>query len=291
MENAGDRRITLRDGRALGWAEFGDRQGRPLFYFHGFPASRLEAALTDVAAARLGIRIIAPDRPGFGLSDVQPGRRLGDWPADVTQLADALGLPRFAVLGVSGGGPYALACAAKIPQRLTAVAIVGGLGPTMDAGSTTGMAALNRFFLSLFRHSQALGRPLLSLLGAGIRRRPELFFGLFTATVPHVDRTALMAPGIQPLFHASMREAFRQGSRGAACELALYARPWDFNLAAIALLVDLWHGELDVTVPPRMGELLSKGIPRCRRHTLAGEGHFSLPLQRMEDILRSLLPG
>lgn len=291
MERASDQRITLRDGRSLGWAEYGDRQGRPLFYFHGFPACRLEAALTDRAAARLGIRVIAADRPGIGLSDYQHGRTLGDWPTDVGELADALGLQRFAVLGVSGGAPYALACAAKIPLRLAAVGTVGGLGPVAAGGRTAGMAALNRFFLFLFRRAPWLGQPLLSLLGAGIRRRPEWFFDLFTATVPAVDRMALVPPDIRPLFHASMREAFRQGARGAARELVLYSRPWDFDLAAIAVPVDLWHGELDVTVPDSMGEYLARTIPNCRSRFLDSEGHFSLPLKRMEEILRTLAPA
>lgn len=291
METAGSQRITLRDGRRLAFAEYGDPQGRPFLYFHGFPASRLEAALTDGAAARLGIRIIAPDRPGFGRSDLQPGRRLGDWPADVTQLVDVLGLQQFTVLGVSGGGPYALACAVKIPQRLAAVGLVGGLGPAADTADTAGMATLNRIFLFLFRRAPGLGRPLLALFGAGIRRRPARFFDLFTATVPAVDRAALLAPGIRPLFHASLREAFRQGARGTARELFLYARPWDFDPATIAVPVNLWHGALDITVPPRMGESLARRIPGCRRHLLAAEGHFSLPLRRVEEILRTLAAG
>jgi pimeloyl-ACP methyl ester carboxylesterase len=288
MASTHDQRITLRDGRTLGVAGYGDPGGRPLFYFHGFPASRLEAALTDAAAARLGIRVIAPDRPGLGRSDFQPGRAIADWPADVAGLADALGLGRFAVLGVSGGAPYALACAAKIPQRLDAVGVVGGLGPVAGKGGTAGMAGLNRAFLFLFRRAPRLGRVLFAPLALAMRRWPAALFSLFTATVPAADRKALDRPGIRPLFHASMREAVRQGTRGAGRELWLYSRPWDFDLTTVQAEVRLWHGERDVTVPAAMGRRLAAALPRCRAVFLPGEGHFSLPLDHMEEILRAL---
>ena len=288
MEKTSSRQIALRNGRILGIAEYGDPHGRPLFYFHGFPASRLEAALTDEAAARLSIRIIAPDRPGIGLSDYQPGRLIGDWPADVTELADALGLGRFAVLGVSGGGPYALACAEKIPERLSAVGIVGGLGPVDTEGAMQGMSALSRFNLLLFRRAPGAGRMLFALAAQIARRYPDRLFSLFTANVPAPDREALARPEIRNLFLASLNEAVRRGSRGGARELYLYTRPWGFDLACIRVTVDLWHGRLDATVPVVMGEHLARTIPDCRRRFLPDEGHFSLPLSRMEEILRSL---
>jgi pimeloyl-ACP methyl ester carboxylesterase len=288
MEKTSSRQIALRNGRILGIAEYGDPHGRPLFYFHGFPASRLEAALTDEAAARLGIRIIAPDRPGIGLSDYQPGRLIGDWPADVAELADALGLGRFAVLGVSGGGPYALACAAKIPERLSAVGIVGGLGPVDTDGTMQGMSALSRFYLLLFRRAPGAGRMLFALAAQIARRYPDRLFSLFTANVPTPDREALAQPEIRNLFLASLNEAVRRGSRGGARELYLYTRPWGFDLACIRVTVDLWHGRLDATVPVVMGEHLARTIPDCRSRLFPDEGHFSLPLSRMEEILRAL---
>src|SRR5688572_28104051 len=120
--------LTLSDGRKVGIAEFGAPAGRPVVYCHGFPASRLEARLAHEAAKEVGARLIALDRPGYGLSDFQPGRRIGDWPRDVVEAADALGVQRFAMLGVSGGAPYALACAALLPERITALGVVCGLG-------------------------------------------------------------------------------------------------------------------------------------------------------------------
>lgn len=124
-----EQRVRLPDGRWLGYAEHGDPTGRPVLVFRGAPASRLSYWPDPAIAASLAVRLISPDRPGYGLSTFQPGRAMLDWPGDVTAFAAALGLERFAVLGVSGGAPYALACAYKIPQRLMGVAVVSGMGP------------------------------------------------------------------------------------------------------------------------------------------------------------------
>jgi pimeloyl-ACP methyl ester carboxylesterase len=286
MTSAREGKIRLPDGRALAWAEYGDPKGQPLLYCHGFPGSRLEAALADAAARERGWRLFAPDRPGYGRSDHLPGRSLVGWPADAATLADHLGVERFAVLGVSGGAPYALACAARIPERLTRIGLVAPLGPVDTPAATAGMALLGRFFLALFRRTPAAGHLLLAPL---TRLPPERLFALFTATVPATDRAALARPGVRDLFVASLAEAFRQGSRGAARELTLYSRPWGFDPAAIRLPVYLWHGEGDITVPAAMGHRLARAIPGCRATFLSGEGHFSLPVERMEEILAGLV--
>jgi pimeloyl-ACP methyl ester carboxylesterase len=126
-----EQQLRLATGRLLAYDEHGAVDGTPIFYFHGSPSTRLEWHLfgSEAVARKLKVRVIVPDRPGLGRSDFQPGRRIGDWPADVIALADHLGLARFAVLGYSGGGPYAAACALRIPERLTHVGIVSGTGP------------------------------------------------------------------------------------------------------------------------------------------------------------------
>lgn len=140
--------IILTDGRLLGYDEYGPADGNPLFYFHGTPSSRKDwlALGNEGLPEKLGMRVIAADRPGMGLSSFQSGRRIGDWPADVVALADALEIDRFAVFGYSGGGPYAAACAQKIPQRLTAVGIAAGEGPADSPEFTK--ASIHRRFSS-----------------------------------------------------------------------------------------------------------------------------------------------
>lgn len=121
--------ITLSDGRRLYYAEHGDSKGKPLFFFHGWPGSRLRSSFYDSIAKKLHIRIISPDRPGYGLSDYQENRTLLDYPDDIVELADALRIKKFAVVGVSGGGPYTAVCAYKIPERITKAGIVVGAAP------------------------------------------------------------------------------------------------------------------------------------------------------------------
>lgn len=122
--------IPLRDGRTLGYAEVGNSEGNTVFYFHGHPGSRLGARFLANHAAQADIRLIGIDRPRIRLSTFKAGRHLLEWPNDVVELADTLQIERFAVVGFSDGGPYALACAYKIPQRLTACGIVAGVGHT-----------------------------------------------------------------------------------------------------------------------------------------------------------------
>ncbi len=136
--------LQLNDGRSLGYAEFGDPGGKPVFFFHGTPGSRLFRP-PDEITRKIGVRLITADRPGYGLSTFQPGRRILDWPADIAQLASHLGIHKFAVSGHSGGGPYVAACAYAIPERLTVAAVLSGAGPADSPGARRGMTSMNKF--------------------------------------------------------------------------------------------------------------------------------------------------
>jgi pimeloyl-ACP methyl ester carboxylesterase len=284
----GDKTLRLEDGRLLGYAVYGDPAGRPVFYFHGFPGSRLEARLADQIAARLGVRVIAVDRPGFGLSDFKPHRTIFEWPDDVVKIADALGINRFAAIGVSGGGPYAAACALRIPQRLIAVAIVCGLGPLDIPDCTDGMIRKNHLIFFLGRRLPWLARISLGRMAYRVRRNPEEMLGRMLVELPDPDKAVLERPEVKNTMKDNIVEALRRGSRGVACELLLYTRPWGFLLNDIATRVDLWHGEQDASVPPTMGRYQASTIPNCRAMFYPGEGHFSLVINHMEEILSSL---
>ena len=151
-----EHRLRLADGRTLACLEFGDPAGPPVLYFHGYPGSRLEARVAADAARRLGLRLLAVDRPGFGQSTFQAGRTVGGWAADVAALADHLALERFSLVGVSGGAPYALACAAQLSHRLARVALVCPLGPLDVANGREGMLAQDRVMLALATHAAPL---------------------------------------------------------------------------------------------------------------------------------------
>ncbi len=276
---------VLVDGRRLGYAEYGAVAGRPVFYFHGFPGSRLEAGLADGAAARLGIRLIAVDRPGYGRSDDQPGRRLGDWPADVASLADALGLKRFGILSVSGGAPFALACAAALPERVELLSLVCPLGHLGDPELSRQLPWPLRSALSVSQRFSGFSR----WLGGGLLRLtcryPEGVLRALLLGAPPEDRAIFRDAGIFPAMVQSLREALSQKGRGVSADMAIYRAAWCFPLPELDLPVRLWHGTADRTVPRVLVDHLVASLAQCRSRLIPDEGHFSLPLRYMGEIL------
>ena len=283
--NRTDQQIKLQDGRNLGYAEFGPPNGTPIFYFHGFPSSRLDWQIfcDDDTLAELKIRVIAPDRPGYGLSDYQPDRRLLDWPSDVSKLANTLKIDQFAVLGISGGGPYAIACANGISERLTRVGVVCGMGPADAPGMKDGVSWTLPGMRSLIR------RAMLALMSLGLRRNPEKFLAKSRETASEPDRRILDQPVVSAAFINCICEAFRQGIGGANYEAGLYRRPWGLGLNEIDAHVHLWHGGEDLNVPIAVGRFIAAAVPNCQTSFHVNEGHFSLPYNHMHAILRVLL--
>jgi len=280
-----EQRITLTDGRTLACLAFGEPGDAPVMYFHGYPGSRLEGRLAAGTARRLGLRVIAPDRPGFGESTFQPGRTLGAWAADVAELADRLALERFDVVGVSGGGPYALACAARIPERISGVALVGALGPLARRDLMDGMVTLNRVALAAGARVAPLARVAIGLAARVVRRYPERYLARMLACAPSADRNVLADSTYRTLFAESMAEALRQGGRGAAWELPLLARPWGFALEEVRTPVRVWQGLSDNIVPPAMARYLAAGLPLGELHCLPDEGHLSLIVRHLDAVL------
>lgn len=281
-------RVPLSDGRRLGICEIGHPQGEPLIYFHGFPGSRLEARFAENAAEDLRVRIIGIDRPGYGSSDPKPGRTLMDWPDDIIELADRLAIDRLRVLGASGGAPYALACAFKMPARLQAVGIACGLGPIDQPGTMVHMEVVNRLGLRLARMAPLMVKPLFAIAALGIRYYPEILIGHMGRRVGEPDRELLNRPGLKAILLDSFKESLRSGLLGPARDMEIYARPWGFRLEQITMTVHLWHGEKDVIVPPSMGEYVSKALRNCRSTFLPLEGHFSLLINQAREILETL---
>lgn len=279
--------ITLSDGRKLGIVEYGDPRGAPIVYCHGFPASRLEAAFAHDAARELGARLIAIDRPGYGLSDFQSGRRIGDWPHDVSEAMAALTLTRFAVLGVSGGAPYALACGAQLADRVSAVGVVCGLGPTC-AEDLAYFDPFARFMFGLARRAPWLSRAVVGAIGSVLARHPDWVFSVLAGHLPPCDRQVIDDERVRGDLLASVREAFRQGNRGVACDLALYAAHHEPVFSPISAPTYVWHGERDTTVPIAMGRRLAAALDSTAVFS-PEHGHYSLPVRDIEAILRPLL--
>jgi pimeloyl-ACP methyl ester carboxylesterase len=281
-----DETLRLRNGRELAYAEYGDPDGCPVMLFHGNPSSRLSWGLIPGSPFRPRLRLIAPDRPGFGRSDFQPGRQLLDWPDDVSELADALGLHRFAVLGVSGGGPATLACAWKIPERLTAVGVVSSPCPADVPGVTEGISQTNRTVFFLTRHAPPLIRLNMALL-AYLARRDRLVERL-VYKMADVDKAMVERQEIRDYLAAGFAEALRQGGAGSAHELVInHGRPWGFALEDIKIGVHLWQGEEDPSVPPAMGRYLAQTIPNCEATFIPGAGHLWI-VNHVGEVLDAL---
>ncbi len=285
--------MQLPDGRALGYAEYGAPQGQPLFYFHGWPSSRIEFGGFDgdEIAKRLNVRVIAPDRPGFGLSDYQPRHRFTDWPKDLSCLADHLGLDRFPVMSYSASSPYALACAHAIPERLSAVGIVSGVAQPFSApGATTGMPTI--MLWTTARIHSRLTWLLFNLMKNTIANGPR-------DQLPKSAKEAMMAeadfkfirecPSAMANNLDSGAEALRQGGLGPAQAGALYWKPWGFRLEDIRVKVRVWHGEDDLNAPlAAHGKVLAQKLPNVEADFFPGEGHISLIHRNLPAFIQAL---
>ena len=293
MENSlsDARTIQLSDGRHLAYSEYGDSQGKPVLFFHGWPGARLQGQLADSPAKYLGVRTIAPDRPGFGLSDFQPGRSILDWPKDIAELADQLGFAQFAVLGLSGGAPYALACAHEIPHQLTAIGIISGVGPVDTHGASEGVSPSLKRMILLTKNAPWLVKVLLWRSSRRVRQDPEGSFDKLLSTLPAPDRYALTQPGIKEMALSARIDSFQSGSRGHGWEMGLFARPWGFPREDIQMPVHLWHGKEDQEILPITAQKQADAIQDCRATFLPDEGHYSLYINRIEGILMELIAG
>jgi pimeloyl-ACP methyl ester carboxylesterase len=287
--------IKLPDGRTLAYLDSGNPEGRPVFYFHGGPGSRLEGSLFKELNQQLGIRMIALDRPGYGLSDSQEDRTYLDWPGDVSELADQLGIDRFAVLGWSSGGPYAAAVAHEIPQRLTVAAIVAGEAPyasddlpqSIPKSATFSGSGVNKLFIWSANHAPWLMRTLFRMMRI-------LIFSDPVGLIENSSDANMLAKDIQFFtrgeYTDSSVEAFRQGAQGVTRDFTIERLDWPFELEEIhAPTVLVFHGEDDTTLPPKIGEYLCMRIPSCDKPTIyLGEGH-SVIYYRYEEIIQAML--
>lgn len=281
--------VALPDGRKLTYAEFGARDGVPVLYFHGSPSSRLEPLLVgDAEWRRLGLRVICPDRPGIGGSDFQADRRITNWPADVTALADALGLDRFAVLGNSGGGPYVAVSAAMIPHRLRSAVVVSG-GWRMDWPEARACLPLpNRIMLSLARRAPFLLRLMLSSMRGIAQGERDKELAQMKTRVPAADYEAFAVSGRLEAFGQAMRECLHADSRGAALDLGLYVRDFGFSPSDVKVPIAWFHGELDTNAPIAMVRRAIAALPGATLITYPSDAHLSTLCNHIDEIALAL---
>jgi pimeloyl-ACP methyl ester carboxylesterase len=279
--------LRLSDGRGLGFAEFGDPSGLPVMAFHGMPGCRFMFRLVHEPALRLGLRIIAPDRPGFGLSSFQPGRTLADWARDVRELADSLGLDRFAVAGISGGGPYVAASAALLPERISAAALVSPVGPLH---APDGPDRLPPAQLVAFRLLPQLTPAMrLAFFGGrlGFLYAPDAMYRAVMKRAGPADEAILSRPEIRKNILESVVEGLRPGAKGVVQEMKIFAAPWNIPFAAIKAPAMLWQGMADNNVPVPASLRLAQIIPNCELFRIEGAGHYWI-FEHVEEVLTAI---
>jgi pimeloyl-ACP methyl ester carboxylesterase len=282
--------LRLPDGRAMGYVDAGNPNGFPVIIIHGLPGSRLDALyIGEKELESQGIRAIVPDRPGIGLSDFQPGRKILDYPDDIAAMADTLKLERFSVLGISVGGAFAFACALKIPQRLHAVGISSSIAPLDIPGIMENMGPGRYFFLNA-RRLPWLVHLQFRLMQYGLQKNPAQVIEQVKATFPPPDRAVFEDERMQQAFLASLQELTRQGTRGMVYEAALLARPWGFSVRDIQMPVKLWYGGQDTNTPPQMGRYFAEHLRDVDAHYIPDEGHFSTIIRYFADIVQSIIP-
>jgi pimeloyl-ACP methyl ester carboxylesterase len=291
-EPISDKRVRLRDGRALAYTEWGDVHGPPVLFFHGSPGSRLWCP-DDEATRAAGLHLISVDRPGVGGSDVQPGRRLADWPPDVAELADALGVERSAVVGYSAGGPYALACAALLGERVTRAGLVGTTARLLLRERPGAIGELDEQDRRAFELVELGDRETAARTFAAeqeewtrlIAEEPRRFLDAIPVT--DQNRWWREDPARTDRFLRAVGEALRQGPAAIAWERLIAFEPPSFRLEEISVEVCLWHGRLDAIAPCTAAEFLASRIPGCRVTIWPDEGHIGIA-RHWDEILGSL---
>ena len=307
--------LTLPNGHTIGFDDLGQRDGEPLLFFHGTPASRTNLRFfpVDELLSRHPVRLISPDRPGIGWSSPQPQRTPRDWADDIRSLLDELGLDKATIVAHSGGGPYALACALYLADRLKAVGLVAGSpldyrsrdggsrgrtsrdGSSKDGGNAdarTGVPGTNadsERFLELCANRPALARWLLRFMRIAALATPALFIRQASTLLPPADRRVMEDPRMQLTFLEMMREALRQGPAGAQQDGAIMYGPLRLPVEEIRIPVLLWYGSEDRNVPAHVGESYRAAIPTSELTLYPGEGHLSVMTRHGLEILEALL--
>ena len=272
-----DPSIALAGGRRMMFRSFGPTTGFPVIALHGTPGSRLKFVVTEADAHRLGLRVIAPDRWGYGGTDPHPAPDLAAFAGDILHFADALGIGRFAIMGVSGGGPYAAAVAALLPQRVAALALFAPVGPIAREPDRE-IGALHRFCFGPLARSPRAARFVFGSFRRLLRWSPSSAMWLAMARVGPTDRQVLAHEGVSARLAATFAEGLRPGVEGPAGDLCLFGRPWGVPLGNIRAASRLWIGTDDRNVPISAAKRLADRIPGCVLTELAGQGHLWVAL-------------
>lgn len=279
------RQVTLSDGRTLGFDDFGDPEGTAVLFFHGFGSSRVVRHPDDEIATELGARIIAVDRPGIGISTRHPNRRVTDWPRDVEELLDILGIARCSIVAWSGGGPYALACGWQMPERFSVIGLISSPAPLSGVPGSTGYTwRRHRAMSRTADHAPWVIALAMWRLSRQQKSDPAKQLDDAIAGMIEADREILGDPALRAVMIANANEMYRQGTGGIYDEALCLARPWGFPIDGVSVPVRIWHGSRDKVVPVGMGRYIERIVPGAVATFYRQEGHHFV-YHRWREIL------
>lgn len=282
--------VTLADGRRLAYSEWGVPDGWPLVVLHGLPGSRLQYPHDLATEQRHGARVITLDRPGLGLSDRRDGRRFADFPADLEQLLDRLGIGEFGLVGISGGGPYSMATAIAMPARVRRLHLASPMGPLAAPQSRRNMCLPIRGVFFTGRYAPWLLRSAIPVIHAVMSRSRSRGGILKKAFLPPADRSIHDMEKYRVVLHADFCESARRSGAGVFQEVRNLVVPWDIDPADVAVPTTLWHGDADTIVPVSLGRYLAGRIPGCHAEFYPELGHFFI-FDRLDEVLALMAPG
>ncbi|MCX5042056.1 alpha/beta hydrolase [Aldersonia sp. NBC_00410] len=282
--------IAVGDDRQIGFAEFGDPQGRAIFWLHGTPGARRQIPSEARLFAELNhVRLIGIDRPGIGSSTPFLYGSVGEFASDLREIADVLGIDKMAVVGLSGGGPYTLGCAAAMPDRVVVAGVLGGVAPTVGPDAISGgLMTLGSFLAPVLEVAGVpIGMAAVTLIRL-IRPVANSALQLYAAVSPEGDRRLLLRPEFGAMFLDDLLNGSRKQMSAPFADVVAFARPWGFRLHEVKVPVHWWHGDADHIIPFAHGEHVVSLLPDAHLHPIHGESHLA-GLGRAEEILRTLL--
>jgi pimeloyl-ACP methyl ester carboxylesterase len=283
--------MTLSNGLKLGYAEYGDPRGEVMFYFHGWPSSHVQGSLFDEAAKKHRIRLICPDRPGIGLSDFQPNRSLDDWTHTLEQLAAHVGADNYHVMGWSGGGPYVLITALKMPKRLLSASIICGAPPLKFLGDRD-MFWLYRVMIQLRHYFPTVLGTVLRLGGVIAKGSPQKApLRWLMKLLGDEDRRVLLLPGVYDVVRDATLGALNRGPRSVIADADIYLSEWGFEVSQITFPIHFWHGKQDKNIAWTYTERIASLIPAATTRWSESDGHYSMPITHAEQVLISAIQG
>ena len=285
---ASPRIVRTPDGRRVGVWEYGSPDGFPVLAFHGNPACGMGFAAAHDAAARLGLRLLAPDRPGIGASSPSTAWTVRSYALTVDDLVAALGIERFAVWGYSGGGPYALACGSLLARKMSAVAITSGMGEIGVSARSRDFGVVDQAITWLSSRSPTSARFVLGAAAWGMNALPS---AVLLASLPHCQSKeqaeARSAPDLLTLGKRTFAEAVRFGAQGMVADYAALSGRWNLDLGQIQPALLIFHGDQDGVVPVAHALDLARRVHGARLTIWTGAGHLA-PLVRADEVLSAI---